>query len=156
MIKILIWIVLAMERHAAKTAAAAAEIAAVKALIDGTEGEEEGEEEGDESQREKRGGSKESSQSQGSGFDAVLAGATLAKEKDIYLRARTPYSSGFLFTVQPDSKVVERKESNEKAFGQTRAALLKKMQQTGSKGKGVGTKLNPRAMDMSTTGRNKA
>mmetsp|Transcript_12700 Transcript_12700/g.12339 ORF Transcript_12700/g.12339 Transcript_12700/m.12339 type:complete len:538 (-) Transcript_12700:175-1788(-) len=146
---------LAMERHAAKAAAAAAEIATVKALIDGTE-EDEGEGEGEDSQRERRGGVKESSQSQGTGFDAVLAGATHAKEKDIYLRARTPYSQGFLFTVQPDAKVVERKESNEKAFGQTRAALLKKMQQTGSKGKGVGTKLNPRAMDSSTTGRNKA
>jgi hypothetical protein len=32
-------IMLAMERHAAKAAAAAAEIATVKALIDGTEGE---------------------------------------------------------------------------------------------------------------------
>ena len=72
------------------------------------------------------------------------------------MRARTPYSSGFLFTVQPEAKVVERKESNEKAFGQTRALLLKKMTHTGNKGGGGGTKVNPRAMDMAMTGRNKA
>jgi hypothetical protein len=59
--------------------------------------------------------------------------------------------------VQPEAKVIERKESNEKAFGQTRALLLKKMSNSGKGGGGGGgTKVNPRAMDMAMTGRNKA
>lgn len=151
-----ILMILAMERHAAKAVATAAEVTADRSFSGGTEGEKEEDVESDESQGEKRSRVKEGSQSRGSGFDNMLVGATLAKEVDMYKRARTPYSSGFLFSVQPDSKVVKRKESNVKAFGQTRAAILKKMQQTGSKGKGVGTKLNPRAIDMARSGRNKA
>ena len=108
------------------------------------------EEDAGEDSQERRGSQK------GSGFDAALAGAVSSGGKDIYMRARTPYSSGFLFTVQPEAKVVERKESNEKAFGQTRALLLKKMANSGNKGGGGGTKVNPRAMDMALTGRNKA
>lgn len=134
-----------MERHAATAAANAATAAAARAASQ--EDEEDGEYQGVRAAR--------GSQGKGSGFDAALAGATAAGGKDIYMRARTPYSNGFLFTVQPDAKVIERKESNEKAFGQTRALLLKKMTNS-TKGGGGGTKVNPRAMDMAMTGRNKA
>lgn len=136
---------MAMERHAATTAASAAAAAAARATTN--EEDEDGEYQGERGSRDNA--------SRGSGFDAALAGTTAAGGKDIYMRARTPYSNGFLFTVQPDAKVVERKESNEKAFGQTRALLLKKMSNSG-KGGGGGTKVNPRAMDMAMTGRNKA
>lgn len=135
-----------MERHAATAAANAATAAAARASLQ--EDDEDGEYQ---SGRAARNGS----QGKGSGFDAALAGATAVGGKDVYMRARTPYSNGFLFTVQPDAKVVERKESNEKAFGQTRALLLKKMTNS-TKGGGGGTKVNPRAMDMAMTGRNKA
>lgn len=135
-----------MERHAATAAANAATVAAARAATQ--EDEEDGDDQGVRAAR-------NGSQGKGSGFDAALAGATAAGGKDIYMRARTPYSNGFLFTVQPDAKVIERKESNEKAFGQTRALLLKKMTNS-SKGGGGGTKVNPRAMDMAMTGRNKA
>ena len=134
---------LANERHATAIAA----LAAAKA---------ENEEDDRNDSQDRNGNDREGSGSQGknNGFDAALAGSNSTGNKDIYMRARTPYSSGFLFTVQPEAKVVERKESNEKAFGQTRALLLKKMANT--KGGGGGTKVNPRAMDMATTGRNKA
>lgn len=135
-----------MERHAANAAALSAASAAARSASQ--EDDDDGEYAGERRAR-------DGSQGKGSGFDAVMAGATAVGGKDIYMRARTPYSNGFLFTVQPEAKVIERKESNEKAFGQTRALLLKKMAHS-SKGTGGGTKVNPRAMDMATTGRNKA
>lgn len=136
---------LANERHATATAA----LAAAKAGNDN-------EDDGQHDSEERNGSGREGVELQGkrNGFDAALAGSNNTGSKDIYMRARTPYSSGFLFTVQPEAKVVEKKESNEKAFGQTRALLLKKM--SNSKGGGGGTKVNPRAMDMVMTGRNKA
>jgi hypothetical protein len=133
---------LAKERHLALAAAAAAKEAAGKPV--GAEGEEEVDPENEEVVKSRR-------------FADTLAGNLSGGAKDIMLRAKTPYSSGFLFTVQPNSKIVERKPSNEKAFGQTRAELLKKMGgKTKAGGVGAGTKLNPRAMDMVLSGRNKA
>ena len=95
-----------------------------------------------------------------SGLEAagVGAGAMEGDERSAptdglaHSRARTPYSTGFLFTVQPDdNKKVHRRASNEKMYGQTRAQLLKKIKD--AKG---GVKSNPRAVDMALTGRNKA
>ena len=88
----------------------------------------------------------------GGDLDAVLAGASRGP-KDTATRARAPFSSGFLFTVRPEEKSIQRREPNEKVFGQTRATLMKKL----NDGKKVGgTKANPRAMDMAMTGRNKS
>ena len=87
----------------------------------------------------------------GSGLDAALSG-TQVVAKDLRLRARTPYSSGFLFTVQSESKHVDRRETDEKMYGQTRASLLKRVKDSKKAG---GDKLNPRAMSTVLTGRNK-
>ena len=95
---------------------------------------------------------KSSAASTGFGGEALGAalGGSVQVQTDNRIRARTPFSSGFLFTVQPETKTVQRKETDEKVFGTARAGLMKKMKE--SKG---GAKLNPRAMDMALNGRNK-
>lgn len=71
---------------------------------------------------------------------------------DTHKRVRTPYSNGFLYTVKPDAKVLDKTEMVG-SLGARRDQLLKKMKDT----KGVvGRKANPRAMDMAMSGRNKS
>lgn len=91
----------------------------------------------------------------GGDLEAVLAGQA-GGAKDTRARARAPYSTGFLFTVKPEEKSVQKKESNEKVYGQTRADLMKKLQDQKGMAKKGGVKANPRAIDMAMTGRNKA
>lgn len=57
-------------------------------------------------------------QSQQVQLDSVLSGkATQAKSTDLFNRARTPYSTGFLFTVQPELKSVDKTDIMEKTLG---------------------------------------
>jgi len=67
-------------------------------------------------------------------------------------RVRTPFSSGFLYTVRPDVQTVAKLDQS---AGQStsRQALLKKMKDT--RGNAFNKKENPRAMDMAMSGRNK-
>jgi hypothetical protein len=67
-------------------------------------------------------------------------------------RVKTPYSNGFLFTVKPEQRSVEKTDSSA-ALGASRTSLMKKMKD--SKGNAFGKKINPRAMDMALSGRNK-
>jgi hypothetical protein len=67
-------------------------------------------------------------------------------------RVKTPYSNGFLFTVKPEQRSVEKTDTSA-ALGASRTSLMKKMKD--SKGNAFGKKINPRAMDMALSGRNK-
>lgn len=99
------------------------------------------------------------------GLNSLLGGTGDEKKNGGSSRARTPFSSGFLFTVQPEFKPL-RGSSNEEGGGarvvreegmdEERTKLLKVMKDT-SRGGGstVGVKTNPRAMNMSLNGRSK-
>ena len=69
-------------------------------------------------------------------------------------RARAPYSSGFVYTVKPESKLgLGSKDSL--AHDDSRLKVLKIVKES-KRGSGTtGKKENPRAMDMAQTGRNK-
>jgi len=75
------------------------------------------------------------------------------KRVDPHKRVRTPFSNGFLYTVKPDVPVVEKLDPSG-ALGASRQALIKRMKDT--KAVAYGKKLNPRAMDMAMSGRNKS
>lgn len=66
-----------------------------------------------------------------------------------FSRARTPYNKGFLFTVQPELKNIDKRNIMEKALGEERMKLYKKIT-SASRGKntGLGKKLNPRWMNI--------
>ena len=69
------------------------------------------------------------------------------KAPDLYSRARTPYNTGFLFTVQPELKNIDKRNVMEKSLGEGRMRLFKKMSegsQLGGRGSGLGKKSNPR------------
>ena len=76
-----------------------------------------------------------------------------AKKVDPNKRVRTPYSTGFLYTVQPDAFVVEKLDQSA-SLGGSRQGLVKKLKDT--KATAYGKKSNPRAMDMAMSGRNKS
>lgn len=67
-------------------------------------------------------------------------------------RVRTPYSNGFLFTVQPELKNIDTRDMQERTYGETRMKLVKKMG-TSKVVNEVGKKQNPRAMDLNMSGR---
>lgn len=74
-----------------------------------------------------------------------MQGNNEEKKVDIYQRARAPTSAGFLFTVQPQMKNVERKQNLvEKALGEERMKLYKKMTDTKAGLAGGGRKQNLR------------
>jgi hypothetical protein len=76
--------------------------------------------------------------------DANGAASGAAKKgADLYSRARTPYNTGFLFTVQPEMKSVDKSNVMERKLGEGRMKLFKKMAEGGS-GKALGKKSNPR------------
>ncbi len=71
-------------------------------------------------------------------------------------RARRPYSNGFVFTVRPETKSVVNHETIS-ANDEARKGLLKKMHDVKNSNRtGVGRKTSMKAMEMQTTGRNKA
>jgi len=65
------------------------------------------------------------------------------KAPDLYTRARTPYNTGFLFTVQPELKSIDKRNVMERSLGEGRMKLFKKMSEGGG-GKALGRKANPR------------
>jgi len=83
------------------------------------------------------------------GFDAIMSQQTNTEPTQRinaqFSRARTPYNKGFLFTVQPELKNIDKRNIMEKALGEERMKLYKKIT-TASRGKnsGLGKKLNPR------------
>mmetsp|Transcript_14577 Transcript_14577/g.24155 ORF Transcript_14577/g.24155 Transcript_14577/m.24155 type:complete len:623 (+) Transcript_14577:75-1943(+) len=86
----------------------------------------------------------------GAGAKKSATGAAAATSSDMYQRARTPYNTGFLFTVRPELKNIDKRNVMEQKLGEGRMKLFKKATE-GSAGnsKGLGRKSNPRAMDMS-------
>jgi hypothetical protein len=96
-------------------------------------------------------------------LEDVLTGVEAAEptgkqRRDSHLRARTPYSSGFLFTVEPQTET-KAVTAAEDPLGEGRGRLLRIMKETGKKSnnkKGVGRVVNPRALSMSLSGRNKS
>lgn len=95
-------------------------------------------------------------QQQQSGEVLTLQGATTGLNNDPHSRVRTPYNTGFLYTVQPQFKNLDRRDVREQALGEGRMKLFKKaMDRAGGKNAtGLGRKLNPRAVDMSVSGKN--
>ena len=118
-------------------------------------------------------------------FTDILDGREDAnKPKDKFNRVRTPYSSGFLFTVQPETGgagsaggpkdgndsagghsghtrgAVMTTRNKEDGMGEGRQRLLKIMKDSGGVGakgrNGAGKVTNPRAVTLSLSGRNKA
>lgn len=89
----------------------------------------------------------EQQRSVGDVFDAST------KAADPYKRVRTPFSSGFLYTVKPDVQTVTQLDQS---AGQSasRQSLIKKMKDT--RGNAFNKKENPRAMQMAMSGRNKS
>lgn len=85
------------------------------------------------------------------GFDALMSGNAGNTEAYGGQRVRTPYSSGFVYTVQPESKVITKRNAEDEV-GDTRSRLLKRMKEVRGGGV-VGKKQNPRAVDMSMNGR---
>jgi hypothetical protein len=70
-------------------------------------------------------------------------------------RARAPYSSGFVYTVRPESKSLLN--SRDSAVHDDNRSKVLKIVKESKRGSGVvGRKENPRAMDMAQTGRNKS
>jgi len=91
-----------------------------------------------------------------SSADSSTEDGTIAPSKkaaDLYTRARTPYNTGFLFTVQPELKNIDKRNVMERSLGEGRMKLFKKMTEGsgGGGGKGLGKKANPRAQDMSVS-----
>lgn len=89
------------------------------------------------------------------GFGALISGqadghgaggeGAVKKAPDLYSRARTPYNQGFLFTVQPELKNIDKRNVMERTLGEGRMKLFKKMSEGGGGGgKGLGKKANPR------------
>lgn len=71
---------------------------------------------------------------------------------DPNVRVRTPYNQGFLFTVRPEMKQLDKRDQMERALGEGRMRLYKKTV-SGAKSKALlGKKTNPRAVDMSVSG----
>jgi transcription factor SPN1 len=72
-------------------------------------------------------------------------------------RVKMPTYTGFLFTVQPKAKVLDKRDVIEKKMGEERMRLMKKLNDFNSGGgKGnAGKKLNPRAVDLSVNGTKK-
>lgn len=70
-------------------------------------------------------------------------------------RASRPYSAGFLYTVKPESKVLNQTDRNSHDDG--RKNMLKKMNDMKNANRsGVGKKEVKSTMEMQSTGRNKA
>ena len=85
--------------------------------------------------------------------DLLQKATEKAKSNDGFsaARARCPISRGFVFTVRPESNVKDVQEPNQ---DEGRAKILKRVKDV--KGVGAfGKKVNPRAMDMAATGRDK-
>lgn len=81
----------------------------------------------------------------GSQDAGVGAEGAAKKAPDLYSRARTPYNQGFLFTVQPELKNIDKRNVMERSLGEGRMKLFKKMSEGGGGGgKGLGRKANPR------------
>jgi transcription factor SPN1 len=76
--------------------------------------------------------------------DAAAPAAKKAAAADLYSRARTPYNTGFLFTVQPELKSIDKRNVMERTLGEGRMKLFKKMSEGTAAGKGLGKKSNPR------------
>lgn len=68
-------------------------------------------------------------------------------KKQVTNRVRTPFNQGFLFTVQPEMKNIDKRDVLEKTWGERRSQLMKKMIDSGrGSSKGLGKKSNPRYM----------
>eukprot|EP01035_Chromulina_nebulosa_P017706 gene17706-23298_t len=65
-------------------------------------------------------------------------------------RVKTPYSNGFVFTVRPDSKTIEKRDINEERLGESRMKIFKL-----TKVKKGSNKDNFRAIQVDTSGRDK-
>lgn len=99
------------------------------------------------------------------GLNTILGGASDAKKNAGSSRARTPFSSGFLFTVQPEFKPLRANGGDESGGGRVvreegmdegRTKMLRIMKDTSRGGAAtVGIKTNPRAMNVSLNGKNK-
>ncbi len=70
-------------------------------------------------------------------------------------RARAPYSSGFVYTVRPESKTLLGSRDSA-VHDDARMKVLKIVKESKRGSGAVGRKENPRAMDMAQTGRNKS
>jgi hypothetical protein len=108
------------------------------------------------------GGSGGNSTGGGGGLNSILGGLADGKKTADTSRARTPFSSGFLFTVQPEFKPLRASVGDEsgvileEGMDKGRTEMLKVMKKTSRGGAAtVGIKVNPRAMNVSLNGRNK-
>lgn len=97
------------------------------------------------------------------GLNSLLGGVADPKKTADTSRARTPFSSGFLFTVQPEFKPI-RPNGNEEGgrvyreegMDESRTKMLRVMKDASRGGAAtVGIKKNPRAMNVSLNGRSK-
>jgi transcription factor SPN1 len=108
------------------------------------------------SSRDGEDGGRTTSSQRSVGFGNAISGGSSAgssgegdgepkKAPDLYTRARTPYNTGFLFTVQPELKNIDKRNVMEKSLGEGRMKLFKKMSESSGGGnKGLGKKANPR------------
>eukprot|EP01038_Epipyxis_sp_PR26KG_P008394 gene8394-11352_t len=99
--------------------------------------------------------SQEGSSSQRVSLDAAISGSQQMK-KTSNERVKVAYSTGFIFTVQPEQKKIVKEDVWEKKLGGGgRMSLLKKIKDMKSNKSGTGVKTNPRAMDLSVSGSTK-
>jgi transcription factor SPN1 len=87
-------------------------------------------------------------------FDTVLGTGTAADQRaaaDAKARVRTPYNNGYVFTVRPEQKSVEKRDLQRERMGESRMNLMKITRV--SKG---GVKDNFRAVQVDLSGRDKA
>lgn len=92
-----------------------------------------------------------------SGLNTATANDLVSKSKkdaamDPHGRVRTPYNQGFLFTVRPELKQLDKRDQMEKTLGEGRMKLYKKTIAGGKAKALLGRKANPRAIDLSVSG----
>jgi len=80
----------------------------------------------------------------------LLGQSSLHTISDPKARVKTPYSNGFVFTVRPDSKTIEKRDINEERLGESRMKIFKL-----TKVKKGSNKDNFRAIQVDTSGRDK-
>jgi hypothetical protein len=87
-----------------------------------------------------------SSRSVNMNMASVMSGAVGEEgTNQTFSRVKTPFSNGFLFTVQPQLKVLDKGNRMERTLGESRMKLFDKMVRGGSGGAdNMGRKQNPR------------
>lgn len=93
--------------------------------------------------------SRAGSSSNGVDLGEIINGKRVAKEatNSQFHRARTPYSSGFLYTAQPEYKDLDKRDVREKQLGEGRHKLLQSMTGRGN-AQPLGKRATTRAITM--------